>query len=69
MRDAAIEMTATPPAATGPQAWYAKDMTARIGEWRYVWTAAEVAEIEAAVQSVMDRDLDLLQIGAAEFPL
>jgi hypothetical protein len=69
MSDAAIEMTVTPPAATGPQAWYAKDMAARVDEWRHDWTAAEIAEIEAAVQSVMDRDLDILQIGAADFPL
>ena len=69
MSIAAVETGEAPPPATGPQAWYSEDMAARGDEWRHVWTADEIAEIRAAVQSVMDRDLDLLQIGVEEFAL
>jgi len=75
MSDAALETQHPAPAAPeaseaiGPQAWYAEEMLARKGEWHHQWTAAELAEIEGAVQSVMDRGLDLLQITAADFPV
>lgn len=53
----------------GPQAWYGRDMAAREAEWRHDWTADEVAEIEAAVAVVEAKGLDILAIGAADFPL
>ena len=53
----------------GPQAWYGSDMAARAAEWTHQWTAAEIAEIEAAVDDVERRGLDILEIGADAFPL
>ena len=52
---------------TGPQAWYGRDMRERGQEWTWHWTAEEVAEIEAAVAGA--RDLDILAIDKAAFPL
>lgn len=69
MSDAAIEQEHDAPAAAGPQAWYAADMMGRDDDWLYHWDAAEIAEIEAAVQTIIERDLDILQIGQGEFPL
>ena len=53
----------------GPQAWYGSDMATRAEEWTHQWTAEEIAEIEAAVDEVGRRGLDILEIGADDFPL
>lgn len=55
------------PLYTGPQAWLGPDIVNRPGEWLHQWTAAEIAEIEMAADSVADRDI--LDITAADFPL
>ena len=69
MTEAAFDAGELPSVATGPQAWYAAEMSKRESEWRHQWTDAEIAEIEAAVKSVMDRGLEILQIGSGDFPL
>jgi hypothetical protein len=43
----------------GPSAWVGADMCQREAEWSYPLSPAEVAEIEAAVQAVRARRLDL----------
>jgi hypothetical protein len=60
--------TETPPAVIeSPAAWRSGDLAA--GEWITVLDAAEVAEIEQAARGLAARDLDLAEIGAADFPL
>jgi len=53
----------------GPTAWRAADMRAREAEWSYRLSPAEVAEIEAALQSVRARSLDIADIRREDFPL
>ena len=53
----------------GPSAWVGADMRQREAEWRYLLSPAEVAEIEAAVQAVRARGLDLAEIHREDFPL
>lgn len=53
----------------GPQAWKGRDMQTRPAAWRHNWTAEEIREIQAAVQSVERQGLDILQIDRAAFPL
>ena len=57
------------PPAEGPQAWYGPDMRDRPADWSHDWTAAEIAEIEAAVEAVQARALDILEIGRDDFVL
>lgn len=51
---------------TDPAAWRAEDM-ARSKDWLYELSAAEIAEIDAAVAAVSGRDF--LTVGRADFPL
>lgn len=51
------------------QAWYGPDMAARRDEWSHDWTAAEVAEIEAAAEPIAASGCDLLSIRRSDFPL
>ncbi len=60
--------TARPP-ILGPSAWIGADMRQREAEWTHRLTAAETAEIEAAVRTVRSRGLDLAAIRRADFPL
>src|SRR5579871_4662767 len=53
----------------GPSAWLAADMRAREAEWSYRLSPAEVAEVEAALQSVRARGIDLADIRREDFPL
>src|SRR5882757_8606851 len=53
----------------GPSAWVGADMRQREAEWSYRLSPAEVAEIEAAVQAVRARGLDLAEIHREDFPL
>src|SRR6185312_3982410 len=53
----------------GPSAWVGAEMRRREDEWTYRLTAANLAEIEAAVASVKSRGLDLADITRADFPL
>lgn len=53
----------------GPQAWYGQEMRPREQDWSHAWTSREIVEIEAAVDRVVSRGLDILDIGKADFPL
>jgi hypothetical protein len=53
----------------GPSAWVGADMRQREAEWSYLLSPAEVAEIEAAVQAVRARGIDLTEIHREDFPL
>ena len=51
-----------------PYAWKGADLQNRT-DWLRPFSAAELAEIDAALQSVKKRELDLFDIGREEFPL
>jgi TfdA family taurine catabolism dioxygenase TauD len=53
----------------GSCAWIGADMRAREAEWSYRLSPAETAEIEAAVQAVRARRLDIAEIRREDFPL
>ena len=53
----------------GPTVWFAGDMRAREAEWSYRLSAAEIAELEAARESVQARGLDIAGIRREHFPL
>lgn len=53
----------------GPSVWFGPDMAAREAEWTYVLTAADMAEIEAALASVLARGLDIGAIRREDFPV
>jgi hypothetical protein len=57
------------PPILGPSVWTGPDMRAREAEWTHRLTPTETAEIEAAVQTVRDRGLDLAAIRREDFPL
>jgi len=54
---------------TGPSAWIGAEMKTRAAEWTYRLSPPEVAEIEAAVEAVRARGLDLADIRREDFPL
>ena len=53
----------------GPSAWVGADMRGREAEWSYRLSPAEIAEIEAALKSVLARGLDVAAIRREDFPL
>ena len=53
----------------GPSAWIGADMRGREAEWSYRLSPAEIAEIEAALQAVQARGLDIADIRREDFPL
>jgi hypothetical protein len=58
-----------PPEITGPSAWYGPDMI-QDQSWCQHFTAADVAEIEAATQAVLtDPGVNLAALTADDFPL
>jgi hypothetical protein len=68
----AMTLTQHPPIrrpVAGPSAWFAADMRAREAEWSYHLAPSEIAEIEAALQSVRKRGLDIADIRRDDFPL
>ena len=73
MPDSAIEVPAPTrparPLVEGPSAWIGSDMRKREAEWSYRLSAAEVAEIEAAVGHVRACGLDIAEIRREDFPL
>ena len=50
----------------GPQAWTGRQQAER-GDWSYTFTENDIAEIDAALAQV--RDIDILEIDRAVFPL
>ena len=57
-----------PPELTGPAAWRGPEMAAR-SDWIEHLAPADVAEIEAAASPLAASDLDIAQIGTADFAL
>lgn len=53
---------------TGPAVWYGPDMAGR-EEWRHTLSAAEVADLEAAVAAVRGRGTDMVDLRRGDFPL
>ncbi len=53
----------------GPRAWLGPDMAARPGEWAHTLSAAHIAELDAAIEAVHERGLDILDIEAEDFVL
>jgi hypothetical protein len=53
----------------GASAWIGADMRRRETEWSYRLTPAHVVEIDAAVEAVRRRGLDLADIRREDFPL
>ena len=53
----------------GPSAWTGADMRSREAEWTYRLSAAESAEIGAAVRTVQARGVDIADIRRQDFPL
>jgi hypothetical protein len=62
-----IDVRPPRPLVEGPSAWVGADLARRPAEWSYCLSAAELAEIEAAVASVRDRDIATLR--RTDFPL
>src|SRR5262245_36142284 len=57
-----------PPEQTGPAAWYGPEM-ARREDWQLPLAAAEIAEIETAMKSLVASAADIAAITARDFPL
>jgi hypothetical protein len=55
-------------AVADPAGWYPEDIKAT-ETWRYVLSAAEIAELDAAVTSVETRGFDIVDITRDDFPL
>ena len=53
----------------GPSAWIGADMRGREAEWTYCLSSSEIAEIEAALKSVLARGIDIADIRREDFPL
>src|SRR5262249_32262953 len=52
----------------GPPAWTGADLRQR-DDWIYELSSSEIAEIEAATESVLARGLDIADVARADFPL
>jgi hypothetical protein len=53
----------------GPQFWRGPEMAGKPDEWTHVLTAAERDDLDAAVQAVRGRKLEILEISRDDFPL
>jgi hypothetical protein len=53
----------------GPSAWTGADMRQRAAEWTYRLSPTDRAEIAVAVAAVRARELDLVDVSRADFPL
>ena len=61
-------MTNPQRAVEGPAAWYRADV-ARSAEWLHELTADQIAEIDAAVENVLRRGVEIVEIGRHDFEL
>lgn len=57
------------PEIEGPHVWRGPEMATRKDEWLHVLSAPELADLDAAVERVLSRDLDILDISKADFEL
>ncbi|MGI9475924.1 MAG: TauD/TfdA family dioxygenase [Hyphomicrobiaceae bacterium] len=67
-QDFSLQIDELPPAIEGPSVWYGPEMTAR-HDWIYRLSDADIAEIERAMQPLVDAEADIAQITKADFPL
>jgi hypothetical protein len=65
---AAIRIKNLPPPVVGAAVWYGPEMT-KCTDWVHVLSAADVAEITAAMRPLVDREVDIACIRKADFPL
>ncbi|MEZ5856427.1 MAG: TauD/TfdA family dioxygenase [Hyphomicrobiaceae bacterium] len=63
-----VTVDTLPPPVTGPSVWYGPDMMART-DWVHTFTANDVAEVEAALRPLVDREADIAKLTKADFPL
>src|SRR5262249_51244181 len=68
LQDGTMSRVDLPSAVEGPSVWYGPQMAKRT-DWVHVLSAADVAEISAAMRPLVDRAADIARIGKAEFPL
>jgi hypothetical protein len=61
-------MTELPPAISGRSAWYGSDMACRT-DWIELLSPAEISEIQAAGQRLMQVEIDWRTLGTKDFPL
>jgi hypothetical protein len=54
---------------SGPQVWRGPDMAKHVDEWRQNMSAAHIAELDAAVEGVLSRGLEIVDIRKNDFPL
>src|ERR1700752_3179322 len=57
-----------PPPVEGPTVWYGPDMMKRT-DWVHALTVTDLAEIEAAMRPLAERQADIARIAKADFPL
>jgi len=57
-----------PPLQAGPAIWTGPEMAAR-RDWTLIWSAAEIAEIEAAAAPLAASGADIATLAASDFPL
>ena len=68
LQDATMSHLDLPPPVEGASVWYGPAMAKRT-DWVHVLSAADVAEISAAMRPLADRAADIARIGTADFPL
>ncbi|HTG23443.1 MAG TPA: TauD/TfdA family dioxygenase [Reyranella sp.] len=57
-----------PPEQTGAAAWYGPEMSRR-DDWLMPLSIAEILEVETATKALTERDVDIAEIVARDFPL
>jgi hypothetical protein len=62
------DMSLPPAEITGPSAWYGPEMAAR-SDWIRPFTAAEIAEIEAAARPLAESGTEIARMTVEDFPL
>jgi Taurine catabolism dioxygenase TauD, TfdA family len=67
-QDGTMSHVDLPPPVEGPSVWYGPEMAKR-NDWVHVLSAADVAEIGAAMRPLADRAVNIARIGRADFPL
>lgn len=68
VREQELKPADLPAAIEGPSVWYGPSMQART-DWVYQLTADDIAEVEHAMQPLVDREADIAQIRQADFAL
>ena len=53
---------------TGPSAWYGRDLASHDG-WIRAFTDSELAEVDSAMRSVLERGIEIPRITKSDFPL